>query len=230
MSLSPAFVPWAVPTFVVALLVLALVWLVAPRPVRAVWTRLWMADAVALWLAYAAGYHLLFYLPHGRLALLGGPWALGALCVLLAAYAVVRLLPTPLRRPDVGFVLVVLTWALVLGAGFRHLEHTAADLARLREHPAALLEAPQPTALHRALLFPRLPPGLAQRTREVLADLDAGTLSPVRRTTFVLRIAPDLVAQYEHELARRRNAHWTQVGLLAVLLLLWGFGPHVRQA
>lgn len=225
MSLAPNFVLWALICFTLLLIAGAIAWLVLHDPLVRLLRHLWLADLAAAWLAYAAGYHLAF-LPAWRLVL-GRPLAVWTLCGALALYLALRRLPTPLRRPEALFALAVLTWAGVIAAGFRYVEQTAADAALLAERPAAVVTtaAPDLRPLRRALLLTRIDAPTRQATADVLSMLEgAAPADPALLAAYRLSRVPRLLDFYRRDLVKLRTYQWLQTALLAVLLLLWGYG------
>jgi hypothetical protein len=225
LSLSPTFVLWAAIFCALLLIAGAVLWLVRHEALQRLLRRLWLGDVVAGWLLYAALYHLVF-LERFRLVL-GRPLALWLLLAALGGYGLLRRLPTPLRRPGVAFAAAVLVWSGVIVAGQRYVQETWADAALLATQPQAVLslDAPRLRPLRRVVLLSRVEPELRDATLRVLAMLeravppDTATLSAYR-----LSRLPELVDNYQHDLAKLRTYQWLQGGLLAVMLLLWGFG------
>jgi hypothetical protein len=225
LSLIPTFVLWAAIAGALVLIGGSAAWLVAPAPLRRLLGRLWPADLVALWLAYAAAYHLAF-LDAFRLVL-GRPWAVWMLCGALGGYVLLRRLPTPLRRPDVLFVLAVTLWAGVLAAGWRYVAEVERDAALLAEQPRAVLDAAAPRLepLRRALLLTRLEPEARAATVQVLRQLEGSAPADEDAlTVYRLGHLPRVREHYRLDLAKLRTYQWVQAGLLAVALLLWAFG------
>ncbi len=225
MSLAPYYVLWAVIFYTFVLLSGVVAWLVVPEAIIRLARRVWLGDLVAVWLAYAAAYHL-FYLQAYRAAL-GQPYALWALCAFLALHWLLRRVSLPPRGPEALFALAVIVWALVIAGGFRYIDETAADATLLRERPQAVLKiaAAELSSLRRGLLFSRLDADTRTSTARVLASLAGGdTPDPALLSAFRVQGLPTLLAHYERDLARLRTYQVLQIGLLAVMLLLWGFG------
>lgn len=241
MSLSPTFVLWAALFYSLLLIAGAVGWLTIHTTLLRLLRRLWLADLVAGWLAYAAAYHLAFltfgpqrglvtgFDAAGRPA--GAPVAVWVLCGLLGLYALLRVLPTPLRRPELLFMLGAFTWALVIAAGFPFIDRVAAAQALLRDHPAQVLEGAHPdlAPLRRALQIARLDEETRNLTARTLATLESGRpLDPAALATFRLRGLPALLKDYDRALAKLRTYQWLQIALLALTLLAWGYGRPPR--
>lgn len=235
LSLAPNFVPWAAIGATLLLIAGGVAWLVLHDPMLRVLRRLWLADLVAAWLLYAAGYHLVFL---ERLRpVLGRPLALWLLCAGLGAYVLLRRLPTPLRRPEVALWVAVLLWAALIAAGQRYVQETEADAALLAERPQAVLsaDAPDLRPLWRALLLTRLEAPQRDATLRVLAALQ-GAVQPEARQpeaqpphpallgAYRIAHVPRVLEHYRYDLAKLRTYLWLQAGLLLVVLLVWGFG------
>jgi hypothetical protein len=216
---------WAAIAGVLLLIAGVIAWLLLHGPLLRVLRRLWLSDLAAAWLAYAAGYHLLF-LPQFRPVLGEAPalWGLGAA---LSLYALLRVLPGPWRRPELLLALAVLSWGGVLAAGQQYVDETAADAALLAEQPAAVLNplAPQLRPLRRALLLSRLDADTRAATEKALALLQ-GAVAPHPDDLTLFRVAhlPVLRELYARDLAKLRTYQWVQAALLFAVLLLWAFG------
>jgi hypothetical protein len=225
MSLTPAFVLWAILFFTIVLINGVIAWLVVHRAVLRAVRRLCAADLVWAWLAYGALYHLRAL--DAFRAVVGEPVALWTLCGVVALYPVLRRPALRLGRSGLLFGVLVLAWAGVIAAGFRFVDATAADGALLRERPLEVLHpaAQAPAPLARALLLMRLD----ERTRTQTVGLVAALTGPAPPDPAVLsawRLAtlPVLLEHYRGELSRLRTYQWVQVAVLAGLLLAWGFG------
>ena len=225
LSLSPDFIPWALAGFAIVAVGVFFAWLVVDRELTRIYRRLWLSDAVAAWLGFAAGYHLI-HLRAWR-TLLGEPVALWLLIGAIGVYLALRRAPTPLRRPEVLLALAALMWSLVIVAGFRHLEQSEAEAAVLAARPAGVTatNAPNLAPLRRALLLSRMEPELRAQTAKALAML-SGSLPRDKAflITFRLRALPRLHDWFQHNLARLWVFQWVQLAMLAVVLAIWGMG------
>jgi len=226
LSLTPNYVLWAAICFTLLLITAAMAWLAWPEPLRRVLRRLSLGDVVAVWLGYAALYHLSVL---DALRVVGGePWALWLLWGALGLYVLLRRLP--LRRPELHFALAVLAWAGVIAAGQQYVQETAADAAALATQPQAVLQPAAPGApalrpLQRVLLLTRVDAATRDATLAMLATLERGVQpDAAARATFRLERVPMLLDHYQRDLARLRTYEWLQMGLLAVVLLLRAFG------
>jgi hypothetical protein len=123
--------------------------------------------------------------------------------------------------------LMLVCWAWVIGAGFDFVSAMEQDAARLERDVGALLAAQGPALrpLERGLALTRLPAEFRELTRRVVALRRAGApLDAVNAALMRLEGIPALRREYARDLAKLRTYQWVQVGLLAVVMLLWGFG------
>ena len=249
MNLSPQFVLWDLTFFTLLLINGSILWLVTHRVLLAVLRRVWLGDLIWVWLAYAAGYHLWFYAigPGPRGAALGGLWAVWGLCGYLACTLALRLLLAALavlpdKLPGLLFSLAVIAWALVIGAGDRHVDALSGDLTLLRNEPERIWapDSPSTGVLERALTLSRLEESSRRITAQLLSALKKSALekAPLENTTlentglpppellatFRLQTRRNLLLDYERNILKLRTYQWVQWILLAALLLVWGFG------
>lgn len=224
MSLSPAFVPWAIIAATLGLVAGGVLWLVQPGPLQRLLARAQPGDAVALWLAYAVAYHLAFLAAFR--AVVGPLLALWGLCAALGLYVVTARLSGP-RAADWRFGLVVLAWAGTIAAGQNYVDQTAADAALLRERPRAVVGTAPETLrpLWRVALLTRVQAPARQATQAVLTELlEPAPPDPGALAAFRAGWVPRLLDAYAQEVRKLRTYHWLQVALLALALVGWGFG------
>jgi hypothetical protein len=232
MALAPDFVLWAFAGGAFLLVFAGSAWLVWPEWLEAIFRRLWMADGVAAWLASALTHFLVLTTGGGHPRALGDPLAWRALGAGLAIWCALRVVPSPLRRPAVLLGLALALWAWAIGAGYVFLAGMEADATRLREFPDAVLApAPgEPMPLSRAALFARLNPETRSLLDQVLERLGRGEpLEPGLRAAARERLVAPLREHYARDLARLRVYQWLQIGLLATVLLAWGFGERIAR-
>ena len=138
-----------------------------------------------------------------------------------------RLIPASRARPTLLLAIMVLAWAWVIGAGFDYIRDMEADREVLQQSPDALLvqRAENLMPLHRALLLTRLEENFREHVAQLLALQQAGKPIDVAQAGIArLEIFPILLRQFELDLAKLYTYQWMQLVLLAVALLLWGFG------
>ena len=231
MSLAPYYVLWAVTFFTIALINGGIAWLFIHRAMIRLLRRLWLSDLVLIWLGYAAVYHLIFLDVYR--SVLGEPYALWTLCGLIGLYLALRRAPTPLRRPERMFVLVIMIWALAIAAGYRFIDESDADAALLAERPKSVLQFPPAgpamlSPLRRALLLSRLDAQSREETVRVLIALSASPPADAPEqallSAYRINTVPVLLELYERDLTRLRTYQWIQIALLAAVLLVWVYG------
>ncbi|MCH8883269.1 MAG: hypothetical protein IIA41_07200 [SAR324 cluster bacterium] len=230
MAIAPNFALWAFVSGSIGLLSAALMWLVLPEWLAAVVRRLWLADAIAAWLAFAWAYHARWIAP-GALAW-ADPAALWTLGAALGAWLALRVLPGPWRRPTVLLALALFTWGGLIGAGFQFIERMEAEQERLELAPETVLAA-EPVAyvpLARARRFSRMDRDMRALLDQVLGKLERGIPLDVGvRLLAKLELIPQLLTHYDLELRRQQTYQWFQIGLLAIVLAAWGFGETLRN-
>ena len=230
--LAPNFVIWAFLLGAMLTITGGMLWLGWHDRVAWLLRRAHIGDAVAAWLLYGAVYQT-WWLATGRGGLLGGPWAALALWVVLSVYVLLRATPVGRSRPNLPLALVLICWAWAIGAGFDYVSAMAHDAARLEQAADALLSAEGPALrpLERAQVLTRLRDDHRRLIRRVVALRQAGTpLDDVQAALMRLEGFPALRREYDRDLAKLRTYQWVQVGLLAVVMLLWGFGRLPGQA
>lgn len=231
MTLAPYYVLWGFSALALAVVLFGGLWLVARDAAGAALARLWLSDGVAMWLAFAAAYHTLFFVvgPYGAvMEERAGIWLLWAF---VAAYLALRLIPSPLRNATAMLALAVVAWAWSIGAGYQYLEGMDQDAAMLREAPERIFTAtsPEPRPLRKALFLHELREGQRRRTAELLAALEGDTpVEQAKLSSALLLLVPELIEHFNRDLSRLRTYQVLQLLLLAALLLGWGFGhrPH----
>jgi len=226
--LSPYFVLWGVSFIGLFAVGAGVLWAFFHLPLRRLGAALWICDLVAAWLLTATLAHLgqFGYWREG----FGAPHALWALMISLGLLVLLRLLPTPLRRPNTLFILSILVWGALLIAGENFLEQMEEDHSRLSRNPQSLLADPSTarSLLARALLLRRIEQPVRESTEKALAILrksdQAGDPGQAALVAFRLHTLPSLLERYERELVRLHTYQWLQIGLLLALLLVWGLG------
>lgn len=224
--LAPNFVIWAFLLGAILTISGGMLWLGWHDRVAWLLRRAHIGDTVAAWLLYGAIYHT-WWLAVGRGGLLDGPWAALALWGVLVLYTVLRATSLARTRPNLLLALVLICWAWAIGAGFDYVSAMERDAARLERDVGALLSAEGPALrpLERGLVLTRLQADDRQLTRRVVTLRRAGAaLDVVDVTLMRLEGIPALRREYARDLAKLRTYQWVQVGLLAVVMLLWGFG------
>lgn len=229
MSLTPAFVPWAMVFFTLLLLNGSIVWLVRHEWLLFLLRRLVLGDLIVAWLGYAALYHLIAPpIPQpGSSALHGHPTALWILCAGIALYVLVRNAPGPRRRPEQLFSAAILAWSLVIAAGYNYIDDTSRDADRLEFRPETVLEgsAPDLPLLRRYLGMSRIRPEIRTATEELLMDLQSSDpIESARLMAFRLTVFPEMLQRYGREITNLHIYQAVQIGILAVCFLVWGFG------
>lgn len=229
MSLTPAFVPWAMVFFTLLLLNGSIVWLVRHEWLLPLLRRLVLADLIVAWLGYAALYHLIAPpVPEpGSSLLLGHPAALWILCAGIALYALVRIAPDPWRRPERLFSAAMLAWSLVIAAGYNYIDDTSRYAEHLEFRPETVLEgsAPDLPLLRRYLGMSRIRPEFRTATEELLRDLQSSNfIEPARLKAFRLTVLPEMLHRFSREIIKLYIYQAAQIGILAVCFLVWGIG------
>lgn len=229
MSLTPAFVPWAMVFFTLLLLNGSIVWLIRHEWLLLLLRRLVLADLIAAWLGYAALYHgITPPVPDMAAgALRGNSPGLWILCAGIALYALARIAPGPWRRPERLFSGAVLAWALLIAAGYNYIEDTSRDAEQLVSRPIAMLDgnAPDLLPLRRYLGMSRIRPDLRTITEELLRDQQQSiSIEPARIEAFRLTVQPEMVRRFDREITKLHIYQVAQIGLLVVFFLVWGFG------
>lgn len=237
--LAPYYVLWGFTTFAFALVIFGAIWLVAGNLAQRALSWLWWSDGVAMWLSFAAAYHVFFFVigPYGEV--LEDRTAIWLLCGFVPLYLVLRLAPSPLRNGTVLLALTLACWAWSIGAGYKFLEEMSEDAALLREAPGRLFSetaaetaaqnAPGPRPLRKALFLSELKEPDRARVAQLLATLGAGgSLDLARMSGALLIFVPELVEHFRRDLSRLRTYQILQIVLLAAVLLAWGFGREPR--
>ena len=225
MSLSPAYLPWAVKFFSMLAVAGFIGWMFWHRPMARVLRRLTLADAIAAWLVHAAAYHL----AHLRVwrSLLGEPLALWLLLTALGGYLLLRLFSWGAPRQGLLMTVMGLSWALAIMAGFRFVDQADAAAEGMGARPGAVTRqaAPVLAPLRHGLMIGRLEAGLRDPVSKALA-MQTGALPRDQAflVSFRLQVLPRLRARLVREAGRFRTLLWVELALLAAMMALWGFG------
>lgn len=225
MSLSPAYLPWALKFFSMLAVAGFIGWIIWHRPMMRALRRLTLGDGIALWLAYAAAYHL----AHQRAywSLLGEPLALWLLLAALGGYLLLRLFTWRAPRQGLLMTVMALTWALAIMAGFRFVERAEAAVEVMAARPGAVTRqaAPVLSPLRYGLIIGRLEAGLREPVTQALA-MQSGALPRDQAflVSFRLQVLPRLKSRVAREVRRYRTLLWVELALLLAVMALWGYG------
>lgn len=230
MALAPNFVIWA---FLLASTITVsggLIWLAYHREMLWLLRRLLIADVVAAWLIYCVAYQT-YWLYLGHASLLGGSLSVSILWGAIGLYVLMRVFPPIVRRPDLILVVVLATWGWVIGAGFDYIEQMQHDEQQLASPELVLADtASLLRPLERALVLTGLSPEVRILVGDILQRHREGQPPEPAQTSILRLVGLDpILNRYERDLAKLRTYQWTQIGLLAMVLLLWGFGHMPRE-
>lgn len=246
LALTPQFVLRGVAGASLLMVLLATAWAVGRQSFRRELARLIWADVVWAWLVYCAAYHWVLYRSPEGTALLGGPGGLWVLSACVVFYPLLRLPPlawgiarSQLQTPLLAAMLA--GWAFAIGAGYAYLGQLEQEALLLRTRPQALWggavagapEAPGPTMtlpLRRALGFSGVQGELRGHLTQAVLRLENGTpFRAVDAAKLRLQVLPALQREYALEQRRLHVYQLVQLGMLATLMLLWGFGRMPEQ-
>lgn len=229
MILSPGYIPLALKFFTMLAVAGFSCWLFWHRPILKILRRSYLSDVMAAWLAYAAIYHLV-NLATWR-ATLGEPLALWLLLGVLGMYLSLRAFTRKAPLQGLQMTVMVLTWALVVMAGFRFADHAgeAVEVMKARPNAVTRIEAPLLDPLRYGLMMGRMKAELRAPVAKALA-MQTGALprEPAFLISFRLQLLPRLRDHLARELRRSRTLLWVELALMVGVMALWGYGRPIN--